>query len=196
MVVYGERGKPENSGKNLSEQSRERTNKRNPRESPLESQVVSKDKRVGKIRTHTRNSEYTLGEGSGEILSARVFFPLFFRSAKSKVTRRLYVTRHLSMRTTLNWFVLYLKIHLISNLLFFCWNWIRKHTVHIREAFLVVVFSPWFSYLSWHLIGMGDNTVFIPNTRQKPCNFFHITMKAVIFSYKYFKFDRKTAGLS
>ena len=142
MLVFGERGKPEIPGKNLSEQSRERTNKRNPRES----QLVSKDKRVGKIRTHTRNSEYTRGEESGEILSACVFFPLFFRSAKSKVTRRSYGTLHHS-RTTLNSFVLCLNIHLISNPPFFFVD-IRKHTVHIHEAFLVVVFSPRFSYLS------------------------------------------------
>ena len=89
-------------------------------ESPLESRVVSKEKRVGKVRTPTRNWEYTRGEGSGAILSAGVFFPLFFRSAKSKVTRRSYATRHLSMRTTLNLFVLYLNVYLISNLLFFC----------------------------------------------------------------------------
>ena len=78
MLVFGERGKPENSGKNLLVQSREPTNKLNPLESPLESRVVSKDKRVGKIRTLTRNSEYTRKGGSGEILSAHLFFPLLY----------------------------------------------------------------------------------------------------------------------
>ena len=74
MLVFGEREKPENSGKNLLVQSREPTNKLNP----LESRVVSKDKRVGKIRTLTRNSEYTRKEGSGEILSAHLFFLLLY----------------------------------------------------------------------------------------------------------------------
>ena len=163
MLVFGERGKPEYPRKNLLVQSREPTNKLNPLESRVSTRVSSRLWRQksrksthahAKLGIHARG-----GEGSGAILSAGVFFSLFFPSAKSKVTRGSYVTRHLSMRTTLNSFVLNLNVHLISNLLFFAE--IRKHTVHIHEAFLVVVLSPRFSYLSWHLIGVGDITRYL-----------------------------------
>ena len=90
MLVFGERGKPENPAKNLLLQSREPTNKLNPLESPLESRVVSKDKRVEKIRTLTRNSEYTRGEGSGEIY-LRVYFSLYFFAQRSQRLRAVHM---------------------------------------------------------------------------------------------------------
>ena len=77
MVVFGERGKPENSGKNLFVQSREPTN------NPLESRVVSKDKRVGKYARsrETQNTRERRGAGKFYLL---IYFSCFYTLSEIK----------------------------------------------------------------------------------------------------------------
>ena len=79
MVVFGERGKPEDSGKNLLVQSREPTNKLNP----LESRVVSKDKRVGKYAGSREAQNTRERRGAGKFY-LRIYFSRFYTLSEIK----------------------------------------------------------------------------------------------------------------